>query len=297
MKTNPSTLPNHVPEAFWTKFGSHVRLVLAGFDRLRFRGTLRLLFEPKAMEVYLQACHVLIKDFGRFAQGLTERVKATAYAAAETAKRPVRYLASPEISKEDLARQIAQRDRLDSGLVALFTAVEPCYSYTVRGDRVHKEIHLALELRKCTHLYHYYLHPDFGLCHVRVQTWFPFTVEVCLNGREWLARQMDREAIGYTQRDNCFTRVSEPERAQGLLETQLKTDWCGVLNGLLAQAHPLHQEIGRPLSQQYYWSAAQTEYATDLVFRVALASVCDIAGMSAVVSVVNENNGDKDANG
>ena len=25
----------------------------------------------------------------------------------------------------------------------------------------------------------------------RIQTWFPFRIQICLNGREWLARQMD----------------------------------------------------------------------------------------------------------
>ncbi|MDR1280937.1 MAG: hypothetical protein LBK99_08960, partial [Opitutaceae bacterium] len=40
------------------------------------------------------------------------------------------------------------------------------------------------------------------------QTWFPFNVEVCLNGREWLARQMDRAGMDYEQRDNCFARVA-----------------------------------------------------------------------------------------
>jgi hypothetical protein len=74
------------------------------------------------------------------------------------------------------------------GLIAVVTAVEPCLSYSVRGDRKTKEIHLVLETRKCLHLYHYYQHRDFGLMPVRVQTWFPFTVDVCLNGREWLAR-------------------------------------------------------------------------------------------------------------
>lgn len=82
-----------------------------------------------------------------------------------------------------------------------------------------------LETRKCLHVYHYYQHPDFGLMHVRVQTWFPFTVDLCLNGREWLARQMDRAALHYVQRDNCFTWVEQPDRVQALLERQLQTDW------------------------------------------------------------------------
>jgi hypothetical protein len=249
--------------------------ILAGFDRVRFRATLRLLFQPAAMEVYLQACGVLIKHFKPFAEKITQRIRHAAWHAAEAAGRPVRYLSSPHISKEELARQIAREDGIASGLIAVFSAVEPCLSYTVRGDRETKEIHLVLENRKCTHLYHYYQHPDFGLMHVRVQTWFPFTVDVCLNGREWLARQMDRAGLTYEQRDNCFARVSDPVRAQALLDAQLQTDWPRTLNALLAQAHPLHAELGRPLSQQYYWSASETEFATDVMFR-------DAASLAAV---------------
>jgi hypothetical protein len=41
--------------------------------------------------------------------------------------------------------------------------------------------------------------------HARIQTWFPFAVQICLNGREWLARAMDAAGLGYVRRDNCFT--------------------------------------------------------------------------------------------
>jgi hypothetical protein len=42
-----------------------------------------------------------------------------------------------------------------------------------------------------------------------------------------------------------------------------------VLAQLLTQTHPLHTEICTPLGQGYYWSAAQTEYATDVIFAQA----------------------------
>jgi len=269
MKNNAPTVSHGVPEAFIAKFGTAIQGFLCGFDRLRFRATQRLLFQPKSMESYLATCHVLIKNFRTFAEGITQRVKEAAYQAAAKAKRPVQYLGGGETNKEELARRLAREDHIDAGLVAVFTAVEPCSSYSVRGDRQSKEIHLVLETRKCLHLYHYYQHPDFGLMHVRVQTWFPFTVDVCLNGREWLARQMDRAGLKYAQRDNCFTWVEDPAQAQRLLDQQGQSDWPKLLNGLLAQAHPLHEEIGRPFHQPYYWSASQTEYATDVLFRDA----------------------------
>lgn len=94
---------------------------------------------------------------------------------------------------------------------------------------------------------------------------------MCLNGREWLARQMDQAGIAYEQRDNCFVRVEDSQAAQVLLDQQLQSDWAALLHPLLLQAHPLALEIGKPIRQGYYWSARQTEYATDLLFKDAAA--------------------------
>ena len=269
MKTNAHPKPNGAPESFLSKFGKHITAILSGFDRIRFRATQRLLFQPNSMESYLATCGVLIKHFKSFAEGITQRVKAAAYEAAAAASRPVKYLGAANSDKEALAREMARQDGIQEGLIAVFTAVEPCLSYSVRGDKSSQEIHLVLETRKCLHLYHYYQHRDFGLMHVRVQSWFPFTVDVCLNGRDWLARQMDAAGLSYVQRDNGFTWVEDPVKVQALLEQQLQTDWAQRLDGLLQQAHPLHQEIGRPFHQRYYWSASQTEYATDVLFADA----------------------------
>jgi hypothetical protein len=268
---NPQTSPvgTGIPPAFLNRFGHSITAVLSGFDRLRLRGTLRHLFQPTVMEAYLNACRILIKDFGAFAEGLTARLKAAAYASAAQARRPFRYLPNSQISKEALARQIARQDGVTSGLIAIFSALENCLSYSVRGDRQTKHIHLVLEPRKCLHLYHYFLHPELGLCHVRVQTWFPFTVDLCLNGRDRLACQMDAAGLAYRQRDNCFVWVQDAARAQALLEEQLHTDWPRLLGRLLDQAHPLHREICRPIAQTYYWTASASEYATDLLFRDA----------------------------
>jgi hypothetical protein len=91
MNIDPKTpTPGHgAPESFLTKFGQKITGVLSGFDRVLFRGTLRLLFQPGSMESYLATCGVLIKDFRSFAEGITRRVKALAYEAATKQGRPV----------------------------------------------------------------------------------------------------------------------------------------------------------------------------------------------------------------
>jgi len=71
-----------LPPDFIDRFGQHVTGFISGFDRLRFRATLRPLFQPGGMEIYLYSAKVLVKDFANFAQNLTEQVRQAAYRSA-----------------------------------------------------------------------------------------------------------------------------------------------------------------------------------------------------------------------
>ncbi len=100
----------------------------------------------------------------------------------------------------------------------------------------------------------------------RVQTWFPFSLQVCMNGREWLARRMDEKGMSYTRYDNSFPRIEDFAKAQKMLDGMQKTDWPKVLDAAARQVHPAHAAMFRGLGFHYYWSAFQTEWASDTAF-------------------------------
>ena len=81
------------------------------------------------------------------------------------------------------------------------------------------------EETRCTHYYHYFLHEQLGLCYVRIQSWFPFTVRVGLNGRRWLGQQLRNRGARFEQRGNLITQVEDVELAQRLLEEQKHVLW------------------------------------------------------------------------
>jgi len=137
----------------------------------------------------------------------------------------------------------------------------------MRGSFETKRLELRLEWGKCKHYYFYWMHEELGFLHLRLQTWFPFLIQVCVNGREWLARQMDRGGIRYRKEDNCFPWVSDVEGAQKLMAEQARIDWGKVLGELVKRCHRLDQEIRRPIGAEYYWSVSQSEYAADVMFR------------------------------
>jgi hypothetical protein len=267
MPTQSGPHRNGVASSFIHTYQADVIGVLHGFDRLRLAGTLRTLYHPEVMQYYLRRSGVLWKDFKTYATGLTDRIRQHAVQLAQTHQRPVIYLPSSRTTKEALARQIGERDQVRSGLITLFSCVEPCRTWFARGNRVTQKLELKLQWGKCIHLYFYFLHEQLGFLHLRLQTWFPFLLQVCLNGREWLARQLDAAGIAYRREDNGFPWIADLPRAQALMAQQERTDWPALLRPLVAQCHPLHAEITRPLQRDYYWTAAESEYATDVLFR------------------------------
>ena len=255
-------------EQFIRKHGDRLLGVLSGFDRLRFRGTLLLLTSEGGMMEFLWQNGVLLRDFKSYVMGITDRVRrATERLAAQTPEGRVKYLATTRISKEDVARQIAEESGVQEGIIGVLSCVEPCRSFDVRRNRQKKRLELQLAERQCLHHYFYFRHREFGFLHVRLQTWFPFTIHICLNGREWLARQMDRAGIGYVRRDNCFTYIEDIRRAQRLMDRQLRRHWPRLLDMLRRRVHPTHDLIADRCPMDYYWTVNESEWATDLLFR------------------------------
>lgn len=252
---------------FIAKHCDQIAGTLSGFDRLVFRGSLREISYPFGMQGYLWAQQVPMTRFGAHVEEVSERVKEAALRCVLKAGREVRYLTSSKANKDELARQIARRDKIAEGPICALTCVEPCLGFDVYRNREHKTLDLVQRPRKCLFVYQYWQHRQLGWLNARVQTWFPFAIQVCINGREWLGRQMDEAGIGYQQRDNCFPWVEDWTRAQELMNAQLQTNWSELLDGIAQQLNPIHGEIFRSFPIAYYWSTYQSEWATDIAFR------------------------------
>src|SRR5262245_20781499 len=161
--------------SFLTKFASLVRGVLCGFDRLFLAGTLRGLSHTKGLQHYLWAHRIPYKDFAAHSLEATARLEEASLRQARQLGRELRYLNSAQHSKEDIAREIAARDRIKEGLICVLRSVDPCMSFQIRKNHATRKLEIGYRKRKCLHLYHYQIHPVFGFMHASIQNWFPFT--------------------------------------------------------------------------------------------------------------------------
>lgn len=256
-------------KSFVSKYAKNVIGTLSGFDRLVFRGSLRSLSYVGGMKSYLYSAGVLLKDFAQHVETASKRLKESSLESAQLASRPVEYLQSSGTNKEEVAKKIAEADRIKNGLICILTSVEQCKSYDIFRNREKKLLELVPRQRKCLHIYHYLYHPTFGFMNARIQTWFPFNVQICINGREWLSRQMDEVGLGYQRKENCFTWLEDSAKAQQLMAQQVRSYWPTLLDGVSRMLNPIHSEMFTNFPVEYYWSTFQSEWATDIMFRNA----------------------------
>ena len=255
-------------KSFLARFGPLILSVLSGFDRLRFRGDSRLLNHTFGVHSYLWQQQILHKDFPRHAEDLTRQLRVQTEADARDRGIPIHHLNSPNSDKETCARQLAQQHGLSTGRLAVLSCVESCQTYRPRLDTKGR-LELRKETGRCLHYYHYFDDPQVGFGYLRLQSWFPFTCHVGLNGRSWLYQQLRQGGHAFRHIDNLLVAVDDWQHAQALLEAQRHTDGAVLLDRLAMPCQPLWPYLTQVARLPYYWMAEQTEWATDLLFADA----------------------------
>ncbi|MBC8181297.1 hypothetical protein H8E88_09240 [candidate division KSB1 bacterium] len=104
------------------------------------------------------------------------------------------------------------------GLSNISYTIEVDNSYDIQFDGVDKKLMLVPRRWKCLHIYFYFIDEQLGLCYFRIQTFFPFKVQIYFNGREQLARKFDKNQIVYEKDNNCITYLSDFTKAQQLTD-------------------------------------------------------------------------------
>ena len=258
-----------VVKAFVAKHAPSIQGVLACFDRLIIRGHLPMA-SVGYFATWLRSKNVTLRtkdipqgwtQYKQFVPQLAEQLKEHAKALAARAGRPFQHLSTHQ-RMELTARELAQKDNVTDGLVCVYSTMETCRTFRVRFNA--KGPDLGPDLRVCLVLYYYYMDREFGLIHIKIQTWAPFTVQVYLNGHEWLAKKLDAAQIGYEKVDNAFVRLDDLAATQKLAGKFATRDWPALLNCFARRVNPLLS--GLLSGQSYYWVIDQAEFSTDVLF-------------------------------
>ena len=248
------------------RFASMIKGSITGFDRIVLKGIITPLMFAKGAMMFCQRNHILNKDYKSWMLAQTkDLVEAVDQYSKDNCGHGIEPISSWRIRKEELARNRQRAEAIDTGLIGVWSCMESGLSYRAHFCPATGFPQLRRYNTRCKQLYFYFDHADLGFMNIRLQTWFPYHIQICLNGREWLRRHLELQGIDFLSKGNKFLHIADYEAAQQLLNSQLDAQWADLLNAFVPIAFPtMEQTLGTDLS--YYWTMWQSEWATDLIF-------------------------------
>ena len=250
---------------FIKRFSGLVKGTLSGFDRIVFKGCILPLMSYLEVMNFCRTMGILNKDYKSWMMTQTKLIieDAEQYAI-NNCGQGITHIPTWRLRKETLAHERQQKNRITSGLIGIWSCLEAGSSYRAAYSPDRGYPILKPYKTRCKHLYFYFDDPELGFMNIRLQTWFPYHIQICLNGREWLRRSLERRNIDFIVHGNKFLHIADYHQAQKFLNKQLDVRFAKLLNGFLPVVFPAMKDILGP-HLSYYWTLWQSEWATDII--------------------------------
>lgn len=241
--------------------------ILETFDRMIINGYLLNLCNYRQFLYYLIQNDIKLKDFDKFALEQTSLLCNHIDSYIKENEVETIYLNSGKIDKNDIVMQELEKNPNKKGLIASLSAVEICNTMSVKPNHETQKLEVTSRPTKCKHYYFYYNDSEFGLMYLKIQTWFPYNVQIYINGREYLSKLFDKNDIKYEMYNNSFSYIENFEKAQKLADGILNQKISDSFDGLIEKINIHLPKIKEIFSHSYYWCIDQCEFATDINFK------------------------------
>jgi hypothetical protein len=171
--------------------------------------------------------------------------------------------------KDDVAARYRTRFRAAEGVVFIGVAQERQFSFKATKHIVPPHaVHFSFARQPvAVNQYYFYLHDaDWGPAFIKVGSYLPHPVRVCLNGNEWLKQQLCKEAIPFDSLDNGFLWCADPERLQELADSLSPADVQAFFDRWLEQLPWPLTTVDRAAGYRHRLSIWQLEMSLTQVF-------------------------------
>src|ERR1039458_4954422 len=120
--------------------------------------------------------------------------------------------------EDDIANNFRKQRPVRDAVVFIGVAQEK--AKTFNGKKVNGWF--EFERDKSVYFNHYYFYiddEDFGPLFIKICSYAPWSMKLCLNGHEWAKRQLEKKKIAYEALDNGFLSCAEPEKLQQICDS------------------------------------------------------------------------------
>lgn len=244
-----------------------INSVLETFDRMIINGYILQLCNYRQFLYYLIQNDIKLKEFDKFALSQTELLCNHIDKYIKDNNCETIYLNSGKIDKNEIVTNELTKKQNKTGMITAISTVEICNTMTVKPNKKTEKLEVTQRPTKCKHYYFYYNDEEFGLMYLKIQTWFPYNVQIYINGREYLSKILNKNNIKYEMYNNSFSYIEDFNKAQELANNILNQKISDSFDGLIKEINNLLPNINNVFSASYYWCIDQCEFATDINFK------------------------------
>ena len=123
--------------------------------------------------------------------------------------------------KDDIANKERSRRPVRDEVVFMGVAQEKAYAF--KGSKRDKTGYVGFQYdRQSTYVNHYYVYLDdeeFGPAFIKICSYAPWGIKLCLNGHEWVKHQLAKRGIAFEQLDNGFLSCADPKALQEICDS------------------------------------------------------------------------------
>lgn len=135
--------------------------------------------------------------------------------------------------KDDIANKYRKKFEKQHGIVFIGVAQERAYAF--RGKKYKEDNgYIGFEYsRGSVYVNHYYFYvqdEEFGPGFIKICSYAPFGIKICLNGHEWAKQQLRKHRINFEALDNGFLSCESPKKAQKICNSLNQLDFGRFLS-------------------------------------------------------------------
>ena len=197
----------------------HVSLDLECIDRVYLNGYVPTLQTSGALTYFLQQHRGELIASPVLLQRISQDFVAAVEAFAQTHHIPLVHFPSGQ-RKDEVAATYRRKFTATEGVVFIGVAQEKMTGFKARKETQGKLVRFQFSRQSVyVKVYYFYVHDaDWGPGFIKVGTYAPYPVKVCLNGHEWAKQQLRRAGVKFEALDNGFLSCPDPARLQALCQ-------------------------------------------------------------------------------
>lgn len=167
--------------------------------------------------------------------------------------------------KDEVAAHYLARFPGDEGVYLVGKAQEKTWTFRTRKRRnpvTGKTYPWIYRTTAMVNQYYFYLvDADFGPLFIKFGSYFPYPVKVCLNGHEYLKRQLAKAGIAFEALDNAILSCTAPRRLQRIADGLTAEKIERLFRKWLARLPHPYPAADRAAGYRYQLSILQAEFS------------------------------------